>query len=99
MKTIQKAGNVGQASSLSATAKERSPAPNALPSIVALPAFADRLEACPTLKSAFTLIELIGVLAVVAILAAFAVPSVIKEIDQAARTRDAAEVSGLASAL
>jgi prepilin-type N-terminal cleavage/methylation domain-containing protein len=47
----------------------------------------------------FTLIEMIGVLAVIGILAALLVPAVIREMDQAARTRDAAELNGMATAL
>jgi prepilin-type N-terminal cleavage/methylation domain-containing protein len=47
----------------------------------------------------FSLIEMIGVLAVIGILAALLVPAVIREMDQAARTRDAAELNGMATAL
>src|SRR5437773_2612186 len=45
---------------------------------------------------AFTLIERIGVLAVIAILAAVLVPSVIKRMDQAARTKETADLSAIA---
>ncbi len=49
--------------------------------------------------AAFTLIEMIGVLAILAIMASIAAPVFIAKLDQAARTRDAAELNGLASAL
>jgi len=48
---------------------------------------------------AFSLIEFIAVLTVIAILAAVLAPVLIRRIDQAARTRDAAELSGMADSL
>ncbi|HVR35840.1 MAG TPA: prepilin-type N-terminal cleavage/methylation domain-containing protein [Methylomirabilota bacterium] len=47
----------------------------------------------------FTLLELVGVLAVVAILAAVLLPSVIRQMDQAAWTRETADLDTMAGAL
>jgi len=49
--------------------------------------------------AAFTLIEIIGVLAVLSIIAAVLAPVIIQKVDDAARSRDATELSGMASAL
>src|SRR5262245_35798763 len=48
---------------------------------------------------AFTLIECIGVVAVVAVVAAMLVPMVIRRFDQAARNRDAADLSTMMESL
>ena len=47
----------------------------------------------------FSLIELIGVLAVLAIIAAAVVPVVIRQMDEAARTREAADLSSISNAI
>src|SRR5436190_16060453 len=46
----------------------------------------------------FTVIELIGVLTILALLAAAVIPSVIRRIDQAARTRETSDLSAIADA-
>jgi prepilin-type N-terminal cleavage/methylation domain-containing protein len=50
-------------------------------------------------QGGFTMIEMIGVLALVAILAAVMMPSVIKQVDQAAWTRETSDLNELAQAL
>jgi type II secretory pathway pseudopilin PulG len=52
-----------------------------------------------TSSSAFSLVELIGVLAIVAILGAAAVPVVIRQMDQAARTKELADLSAISNAI
>jgi type II secretory pathway pseudopilin PulG len=49
--------------------------------------------------AAFTLIELIGVLAVIAILVAMSVPVVIRQMDQAARTKEASDLNAISNAI
>jgi type II secretory pathway pseudopilin PulG len=49
--------------------------------------------------TAFTLVELIGVLAIITILAAMAAPVVIRHIDEAARTREIADLKAIADGL
>jgi type II secretory pathway pseudopilin PulG len=61
-------------------------------------------ESCPRPPAircviAFTLIEMIGVLAVLAILAAAIAPVAIRHIDQAARTKEAADLQAISDAL
>jgi len=55
--------------------------------------------ATPRGGKAFTLLELIGVLAIVAILAAALVPNVIRQVDQAAWTKETADLKAMGEAL
>ena len=48
---------------------------------------------------AFSLIELVGVLAIIAILASLSVPVVLRRLDQAARAKEAADLSSISNAI
>jgi type II secretory pathway pseudopilin PulG len=49
--------------------------------------------------AAFTLVELIGVLAVLAILGALATPAVIRQMDEAARTKEVSDLNAISNAI
>jgi prepilin-type N-terminal cleavage/methylation domain-containing protein len=52
-----------------------------------------------SIARAFTLIEMIGVVAIIAVVAAMSIPSVIKRVDQAAGTKETADLNSIADAL
>ena len=53
----------------------------------------------PSLRSAFSLIEMVGVLAVIAILAAVLVPATMRQMDAAARTKEYSDLNAISNAL